>query len=151
MIQVKKFVCLSFTFLPNNFAKFWASLLIQSLDQKISLPLILFLSELWRFWFCTLILSFCCHPEIVVILLLSNHFRVLHFEPVKIDFKINGVLLTNCSDLLWKKIVLVIEKNFWNSRLQAEAGGCTRIGSEAIGIVVRWLMVCNTLQNFWDH
>ena len=23
----------------------------------------------------------------------------------------------NCSDLLWEKIVLVIEKNFWNSRL----------------------------------
>ena len=26
----------------------------------------------------------------------------------------------NCSDLLWEKIVLVIEKNFWNSRLKAE-------------------------------
>ena len=26
----------------------------------------------------------------------------------------------NCSDLLWEKIVLVIEKNFWNSRLMAE-------------------------------
>ena len=26
----------------------------------------------------------------------------------------------NCSDLLWKKIVLVIKKNFWNSRLKAE-------------------------------
>ena len=26
----------------------------------------------------------------------------------------------NCSDLLWDKIVLVIEKNFWNSRLKAE-------------------------------
>ena len=23
----------------------------------------------------------------------------------------------NCSDLLWEKIVLVMEKNFWNSRL----------------------------------
>ena len=34
----------------------------------------------------------------------------------------------NCSDLLWGKIVLVIEKNFWNSRLKAE-----------------------NLQNFWDH
>ena len=88
MIQVKKFVCLSFSFLSKFFAKFWASLLIQSLDLKISLPLILFLSELWRFWFCTLILSFCCHPEIVVILLLSNHLRVLRFEPVEIDFKI---------------------------------------------------------------
>ena len=26
----------------------------------------------------------------------------------------------NCSDLLWEKIVLVMEKNFWNSRLKAE-------------------------------
>ena len=34
----------------------------------------------------------------------------------------------NCSDLLWEKIVLVIKKNFWNSRLKAE-----------------------NLQHFWDH
>ena len=34
----------------------------------------------------------------------------------------------NCSDLLWEKIDLVIEKNFWNSRLEAE-----------------------NLQKFWDH
>ena len=34
----------------------------------------------------------------------------------------------NCSDLLWEKIVLVIGKNFWNSRLKAE-----------------------NLQNSWDH
>ena len=26
----------------------------------------------------------------------------------------------NCSDLLWEKNVLLIEKNFWNSRLKAE-------------------------------
>ena len=26
----------------------------------------------------------------------------------------------NCSDLLWEKIVLVIEKKIWNSRLKAE-------------------------------
>ena len=34
----------------------------------------------------------------------------------------------NCSDLLWEKIVLGIEKNFWNSRLKAE-----------------------NFQTFWDH
>ena len=34
----------------------------------------------------------------------------------------------NCTDLLWERIVLVIEKNFWNSRLKAE-----------------------NLQNFWGH
>ena len=34
----------------------------------------------------------------------------------------------NCPDLLWEKNVLVIEKNFWNSRLKAK-----------------------NLPNFWDH
>ena len=34
----------------------------------------------------------------------------------------------NYSDLLWEKIVLVTEKNFWNSRLKVES-----------------------LQKFWDH
>ena len=34
----------------------------------------------------------------------------------------------NCSEILWEKIGLVIEKNYWNSRLKAE-----------------------NLQNFWDH
>ena len=34
----------------------------------------------------------------------------------------------NCSDLLWEKNVLLVEKNFWNSRLKAE-----------------------NLQKFWDH
>ena len=34
----------------------------------------------------------------------------------------------NSSDILWEKIVLVIKKNFWNSRLKAE-----------------------NLQNLWDH
>ena len=34
----------------------------------------------------------------------------------------------NCSFLLWEKNVLVIKKNFWNSRLKAK-----------------------NLQNFWDH
>ena len=32
----------------------------------------------------------------------------------------NGILLQNCSDLLWEKIVLVIEQIFWNTRLKAE-------------------------------
>ena len=34
----------------------------------------------------------------------------------------------NCSDLLWENNVLVIKKNFWNSRLKAE-----------------------NLEKFWDH
>ena len=42
--------------------------------------------------------------------------------------KLTLIRTENCSDLLWEKIVLVIEKNFWNSRLKAE-----------------------NLQNFWDH
>ena len=32
----------------------------------------------------------------------------------------NGICYQNCSDLLWEKIVLVMEKNFWNSWLKAE-------------------------------
>ena len=39
-----------------------------------------------------------------------------------------GILLPNCFDLMWEKNVLVIEKNFWNSRLKAE-----------------------NFQIFWDH
>ena len=31
-----------------------------------------------------------------------------------------GFCFQNCSGLLWEKIVLVIEKNFWNSRRKAE-------------------------------
>ena len=31
-----------------------------------------------------------------------------------------GKEMVFCSDLLWEKIVLVIEKNIWNSRLKAE-------------------------------
>ena len=38
----------------------------------------------------------------------------------------------NCSDLLWEKIVIVIEKNFWKSRLKAEN-------------------LKKKLQKFWDH
>ena len=47
------------------------------------------------------------------------------------SFTWNGKMVfcyQNCYDLLWEKIVLVIEKNFWNSRLKAE-----------------------NLQKFWDH
>ena len=45
-------------------------------------------------------------------------------------FKIEIIVLCyqNCSDVLWEKIILVIEKNFWNSRLKAE-----------------------NLKNVWDH
>ena len=37
--------------------------------------------------------------------------------------KLKGFFLKlnkNCSELMWKKIVLVIRKNFWNSRLKAK-------------------------------
>ena len=45
-----------------------------------------------------------------------------------LQLKIYGILLRkgmvfcyqNCSGLVWEKIVPVIEKNFWNSRLKAE-------------------------------
>ena len=47
--------------------------------------------------------------------------KILHNEAMVFCYQ-------NCSDLLWEKNVLVIEKNFWNLRLKAE-----------------------NLQNFWDH
>ena len=34
--------------------------------------------------------------------------------------KNSGICYQNCSDLLWEKSVLVIEKNVWNSRLKAK-------------------------------
>ena len=42
------------------------------------------------------------------------------FERIKIDYKI-PILIScyqNCFDILWERIVLVIEKIFWNSRLR---------------------------------
>ena len=52
-----------------------------------------------------------------------------YFINVEISLVVKMVFCyQNCSDLLWEKIVLVIEKNFWNLRLKAE-----------------------NLQNFWDH
>ena len=47
--------------------------------------------------------------------------RSLHFQNLIFCYQ-------NCSYLLWEKIVLVIKKNFWSSRLKAE-----------------------NLQNFWNH
>ena len=55
-------------------------------------------------------------------------FPWLNFFSIHLFVKIMVFCYQNCSDLLWEKIVLVIEKNFWNSRLKAE-----------------------NLQNFWDQ
>ena len=56
----------------------------------------------------------------------------IFLHQVEIITSINRMYLVfcyqNCSDLLWEKMVLVIEKNFWNSRLKVE-----------------------NLQNVWDH
>ena len=58
--------------------------------------------------------------------------KTLNILKVAFIFVLNLILAPfskkNCSDLLWEKIVLVIEKNFWNLRLKAE-----------------------NLQKFWDH
>ena len=37
-----------------------------------------------------------------------------------LDLTVMAFCYQNCSDLLWEKIVIVIEKNFWNSRLKAK-------------------------------
>ena len=51
-----------------------------------------------------------------------NNFWIMHVTRKK-DWKdeTDGMVFCyqTCSDLLWEKIVLVIEKNFWNSRLKA--------------------------------
>ena len=55
--------------------------------------------------------------------------KVVHLKSRK--YMTSGYMVfyyQNCSDLLWEKIGLVIEKNFWNSRLKAD-----------------------NLQNIWDH
>ena len=57
-----------------------------------------------------------------------NHVIILLIIRVFFSMKILVFCYQNCSDLLWEKIVLLIEKNFWNSRLKVE-----------------------NLQNFWDH
>ena len=49
-------------------------------------------------------------------------------DTLEFSFHRNGILLRKLFWPMWEKIVLVIEKNFWNSRLKAE-----------------------NLQNFWDH
>ena len=43
-----------------------------------------------------------------------NHERKFTFRTLMVFF------CQTCPDLLWEKIVLVIEKNFWNSRLKAK-------------------------------
>ena len=58
----------------------------------------------------------------------SLNFYKFHFLQVRCVFKKLVFCCQNCSDLLWEKIVLVIEKHCWNSRLNAE-----------------------NLQIFWDH
>ena len=60
---------------------------------------------------------------------LFSKLKVVHLKSRK--YMTSGYMVfcyQNCSDLLREKIVLVIEKNFWNSRLKAE-----------------------NFQNFWDH
>ena len=54
------------------------------------------------------------------LMILERTIVLLTLEP-KEKWKYLVFCYQNCSDLLWKKIVLVIEKNFWNSRLKAES------------------------------
>ena len=48
----------------------------------------------------------------------------------------------NCSDLLWEKIVLVIEKIFWNSRLKAE-------NLQFLRSLVQFIQTVKSRNNFW--
>ena len=64
----------------------------------------------------------CFHPnQLLNTALLSTEFRSDLQKSYQISGKTAMVFCyQNCSDLLWEKIVLVIERNLWNSRLQAE-------------------------------
>ena len=64
----------------------------------------------------TSVMEFLGRESTVSRVLLKNQFFIMVF------------CYQNSFDLLWEKIVLVIEKKFWNSRLKAE-----------------------NLQTFWDH
>ena len=88
------------------------------------------ISKQWRF-------NNCCQNSRTKMSQLSNfcgsnlHVRC-NYRYETYLFDIAHWLMTfcyqNCSDPLWEEIVIVIEKNFWNSRLKAE-----------------------NLQIFWDH
>ena len=51
----------------------------------------------------------------------------------------------NCSDLLWEKIVLVTEKDFWNSRLKAENLGFAKF----LRSLEQFIQTVKGLNNFW--
>ena len=51
----------------------------------------------------------------------------------------------NCSNLLWEKIVLVIEKNFWNSRLKA------REFAKFLRSPEQFIQTAQGQNNFWDR
>ena len=55
------------------------------------------------------------------------HFKKCFVWPTS-DYLVIVFCLQNCSEILWEKIVLVIVKNFWDSRVTAE-----------------------NLQTHWDH
>ena len=74
-------------------------------------------------------ISFICQLQINKIWILEKYPNKKEIQSISFDPSREMVFCyQNCSDLVWEKIVLVIEKNFWNSRLKAEK-----------------------LQNFWDH
>ena len=69
-------------------------------------------------------LTFNC--KLISFLQSSNALILLNFST---KLQLNMVFFCqNCSDSLWEKIVLVMEKKIWNLRLKAK-----------------------NLQNFWDH
>ena len=49
----------------------------------------------------------------------------------------NGIY-QNCSDVLWEKIVLVIEKTFWNSRLKADNWMSTTFEKKSSYFIPYW-------------
>ena len=85
-----------------------------------------FQKSTFRFWFFRSKSKIDFFSKSFSFLLLWGNFDIIEW------FKIQNWEMVfcyqNCSDLLWEKIVLVIEKNFWNLRLKAK-----------------------NLQKIWDH
>ena len=60
-------------------------------------------------------LSICVDVAVTFQFICTHKFPYAIFTCLEMAF-----CYQNCSDLLWEKIVIVIKKNFWNSRLKAE-------------------------------
>ena len=91
---------------PELWCKFHPAVTRPSADSVLYTTYVFITSfhEFWIFYLLLFVKKLAFRQKITIILILKEM----------------AFCYRNCSDLLWEKIVLVIEKNFWNSRLKAE-------------------------------